>query len=328
MTFDHVPQKEEIDGLLQGAANDARPVFVYRDSEGDRVLIKDSQDVAEAVRDAHQSGAASVKLRVHRGGRSRCEPRQQPHASTKGSCGNPDTTTSKCATTKCAMPQWLYRGRPTSWAYSRPASWGRTYHWRPCHLKVGRGSNEWLHIMEGIDAIFEDLFGVPPSEEAATTASEPEQSPLHDNLDHAEGSANPKETAEQSNAGQADEACHTEEATPAPLNVAMEAKPEATFVVVEPVTKVETETGPHSTAEAEAGAEAEETEPAKALAEKIATSSAQQQVATSSVNDVSTKVQLLEEMGFRLPKDIATKMIKEMGGRMDLIVRALVANSK
>lgn len=43
---------------------------------------------------------------------------------------------------------------------------------------------------------------------------------------------------------------------------------------------------------------------------------------------VSIKVKLLEEMGFNIPTSIAENLIKELGGRMDLIVRALVANSK
>lgn len=50
-------------------------------------------------------------------------------------------------------------------------------------------------------------------------------------------------------------------------------------------------------------------------------------VAIESV-DYDAKVRLLGEMGFDIPCDVAKEMISEMGGRMDLIVRALVANSK
>merc|ERR1712224_1165903 len=44
--------------------------------------------------------------------------------------------------------------------------------------------------------------------------------------------------------------------------------------------------------------------------------------------ELSAKVKLLRDMGFNLPTSVARNMIEEMGGRMDLIVRALVSNSK
>jgi len=50
--------------------------------------------------------------------------------------------------------------------------------------------------------------------------------------------------------------------------------------------------------------------------------------ATSEEDDLGAKAALLRDMGFELPLDVARNMITEMGGRMDLIVRALVANSK
>merc|ERR1719223_200031 len=43
---------------------------------------------------------------------------------------------------------------------------------------------------------------------------------------------------------------------------------------------------------------------------------------------IDDKLKLLKEMGFELPQDVARNMIRELNGRMDLIVRALVANQK
>jgi len=48
----------------------------------------------------------------------------------------------------------------------------------------------------------------------------------------------------------------------------------------------------------------------------------------SSSDEIERKAELLKEMGFSLPRDVAHNMIKELNGRMDLIIRALVANSQ
>jgi len=45
-------------------------------------------------------------------------------------------------------------------------------------------------------------------------------------------------------------------------------------------------------------------------------------------DNIDDKLNLLKEMGFEIPKDVAQNMIRELNGRMDLIVRALVANQK
>lgn len=42
---------------------------------------------------------------------------------------------------------------------------------------------------------------------------------------------------------------------------------------------------------------------------------------------ITAKVKLLQDMGFGLSEAAARSMLTEMGGRLDLIVRALVANS-
>lgn len=65
-------------------------------------------------------------------------------------------------------------------------------------------------------------------------------------------------------------------------------------------------------------------EPAPAA--KEATRDSQQPSASASA--MSAKAALLRDMGFEIPLDVARNMVAEMGGRMDLIVRALVANSK
>ena len=97
----------------------------------------------------------------------------------------------------------------------------------------------------------------------------------------------------------------TKEASPVPGGEA--AAPQATFVVIE-------------AEKAEAEAEADEAPPA--VPEETGAAAAAEDA------DISAKVQLLAEMGFDLPADIAASMIRELGGRMDLIVRALVANGK
>merc|ERR1712070_608225 len=46
-----------------------------------------------------------------------------------------------------------------------------------------------------------------------------------------------------------------------------------------------------------------------------------------SSGEIERKAELLKEMGFNLPRDMAHNMIRKLNGRMDLVVRALVANN-
>lgn len=313
-TFHGVPDKATLD-FVTGADRDHAPTFVYRDSEGDKVLIKDSNDVTEAVRDARKSGTQCIKLYLQKG-RSRCGAQAQSGTTT--ACARPRP--------KCGTPQWVFRGRPTPWAFARPTR-RNPFH----YVKLGLDSNEWSHIMQDVDTVLDSLFGsFAGEEEAATTTVEQGQS-TDDHVDEkqqpsaGDASAMSAEAGETDNTtvdgeGKAQESIivqkeededatttenitvedaapeeKTNDTSPVPTDEAT--APEATFIVVEP-------------------------EKAKVESEETTAANAGEDPA------IIAKVQLLAEMGFDLPADIATNMIKELGGRMDLIVRALVANGK
>lgn len=255
VTFDSVPELAAINELVDGMveATSDRRQLTYVDSEGDRVVIKTSRDVTEAVHDAREAGAKTIKIYIRP--RDRC-----------GANKNGDGSGNKKHPGARRFRAGPWRGRCGRGLFAHPAE----------------VSGEWREIADVIGAIFPGLF-VAPSRDTDDASNG-----HNDNTDEATTSTESTETSTQA-----------EKRTP---ESAEKSKPASQ----DPVQSV-----PGSD---------------PAVNEQV-----ESQVSSDAATvdkDLDAKATLLREMGFEIPLDVARNMISEMGGRMDLIVRALVANQK
>merc|ERR1712070_17878 len=134
-TFEAVPElaavNELVDTLVESPVENRR--LFYLDSDNDRVVIKTSRDLVEAVRDVQSTGASSVKIHI------RVQPQVQHQRKTK-------TTTNG----------------------SRPCrSWGWQYHYPRSGLFVHPGTtwklgHQWddigADVLKDLNDIFPDFF--------------------------------------------------------------------------------------------------------------------------------------------------------------------------
>merc|ERR1712070_114357 len=134
-TFEAVPElaavNELVDTLVESPVENRR--LFYLDSDNDRVVIKTSRDLVEAVRDVQSTGASSVKIHI------RVQPQVQHQRKTK-------TTTN--GSRPCRSWGWQYH-YPRSGLFAHP---GTT--WKLGHQWDDIGAD----VLKDLNALFPKFF--------------------------------------------------------------------------------------------------------------------------------------------------------------------------
>lgn len=284
VTFNAVPELAAINEVVDGLVDFDSRELVYVDSEGDRIIVKSSRDVQEAVRDAEATNAKTVKLWIRRN-----------QAGAGRACGR--------GAAKASSKDNNQRQRPRC---------GRGLFRHPGWVQYGFEFND--DVADILEAFFPRCFISRPHCEKRTSDNDVPTSPTQDSgkdsNDSKNDSRDDSNTSSESPKGSASEAGTSsiddlksevngaeeeQQVTTAPL---VEAKQHNATVHVDEVVE-------DAVPESDIPSQEQENE-----------------------NDLNSKVSMLREMGFDLPDDVAKNMIRELNGRMDLIVRALVANNK
>jgi len=379
------PSAPELSALAEVAesmvqANDHR--LLYRDSEGDWVLITSSSDVADTVKDAQHTGAATVKVYV----RPCFKKHQKPQ---------PSSTTGAAARSKPHR-------RPCRVFASNPlGTWGGLHRWAlaPFHQPpLRRSFVSFDHHDHGgtandIEEIFDTVYRIffPNEDSEAAAAEESKESKAEESKAEktkADESKADESNADESNAVESDadelnaEMSKTYRTTGTSshqndngadtggnqkkgateeiddddhhndsdadsqkglgqLREASQGHHQANASEVADEESNEEDAVPSTTTGRVGVNEHGKPNPVAAddFVEVVApkpeevqdhheTSTTTNSASTPEGNSVDAKVKLLRDMGFEMPTGVARNMIKEMGGRMDLLVRALVANGK
>jgi len=301
-TFDRLPDLSSVNAFLDGIEN-APPVdcrlLSYIDSEGDRIVISTSQDISEAVKDADASGQKTIKVQIRRIAKG-------------GSKTN----------------------NPHSWCRTR--SWQCHPHWSTSghpiygfHVGFRDNVNDLCDLINAFfPACAKDTKGkekenapanspVDSSVDTTKKSAENEKSASHKD-DTTAGDKVGKDSAgyknEASSPRRSDNSTHSEN-----LNTRLEHQQHGQ--------EDSTRSSPAADSsfmfvdrQLDNGSESDDR--GKATDDKVAAQPDSKHL------DLDGKAKLLREMGFEVPLDVAKEMIAEMGGRMDLIVRALVTNNK
>jgi len=317
VTYEDLPELATINELVDGMV-EGRRTLSYRDSEGDIVLLKTSRDVVEAVKDAKDSGAKSIKVQIRlvrecpRNTGSKAAAVNENNSNHRNQCG------AGRRASNCHRPQW-----------GRCWSAGRGLFGYP-HPRINIDLEGVSDEVDELVKHFAPLFGIHMMNEtdgggekakkaAGERASSGSQNQPPKEDEHPAASQ-PQETAQQV------EETKTPDSAPAtPVNESAAASPSPVPTIEESV-KAE---NPDAS-----GFTFVENGPQDDKAEETLAPPEPKQNATD-VNDdqpkpdaMDEKLKLLKEMGFDLPESVAKNMIRELNGRMDLIVRALVANQK
>jgi len=320
VTYEDLPELATINELVDGMV-EGRRTLSYRDSEGDIVLLKTSRDVVEAVKDAKDSGAKSIKVQIRL---VRECPRNTGGKAAAATAANANNSNhrNQCGAGRrannCHRPQW-----------GRCWSAGRGLFGYP-HPRINIDLEGVSDEVDELVKHFAPLFGIHMMNEtdgggekakkaAGERASSGSQNQPPKEDEHPAASQ-PQETAQQV------EETKTPDSAPAtPVNESAAASPSPVPTIEESV-KAE---NPDAS-----GFTFVENGPQDDKAEETLAPPEPKQNATD-VNDdqpkpdaMDEKLKLLKEMGFDLPESVAKNMIRELNGRMDLIVRALVANQK
>lgn len=261
----------------------------YIDSEGDRVGIQSTRDVVEAVRDARLVRAPCIKIYI--------QSRRSP-GTKDGGKGK------KCNRPSCG-PSW------DGWSWASPRH--SIYRQRSSH-----------HGKEVVDLInsFGDLFF--PGIRLVTYHTTDDTSDQHSDDSTTEANSAQDGVKDADDKG-------TLTGEPVSFGEVSGASPSTTVNETDQVDEKQmAQTTPihHEDVAAVDGTNFTfvERENDDVVARGKASSDVNK--AKASVAELDSKAAMLKEMGFDIPVDVARNMIEEMGGRMDLIVRALVANNK
>jgi len=320
ITYDVTPELATINELVDGMV-EGRRLLTYRDSEGDVVLLKTSRDVAEAVNDARNSGAKSIKVQIRlvrecpRNSDSKATAANQNNRN-KNHCGGA-ARRSSCHRTAGA-PQW---GR----------CWSRGLFGHPHRISVDLEgvSDEVEEIVKNFGPFFGiHVHNADEADQAKKEAAGESASDVH---------PSPKGESEstQETAGKGEDIPTAESVVTTPVDgakiEAMETTPvkEAVVTSSQVPTTIEESVAPENADVSTSGFTFVENEPENDETEVAAPQTATRKKDQEGKPDpMDEKLTLLKEMGFELPQDVARNMIRELNGRMDLIVRALVANQK
>lgn len=269
VTFDTVPELSALNEIVDGLVDQETRDLIYMDSEGDRIVIKSSRDVAEAVRDADATNAKTVKIwiRFH-----------QKHG-TAGPCGRGAARTNNKNRRRCggglfAHPGWVGH--------------------------CGFSSDFNNDVNEILGALFPGFFIHSPHHGRNKESG------------NAESASSDGEAKEDSSNTTNDSKEDVTAAASTSQNYTHQSEDEKTPFVTPPVEAEQQD------AKVEVKEVVKDTMPKSDIPSK----------ASKGEDELKSKVTMLREMGFELPDEVARNMINELGGRMDLIVRALVANNK
>jgi len=304
VTYDDVPELATINDLVDSMVEGHRSLS-YRDSEGDVVLLKTSRDVVEAVKDANDSGAKSIK--VHIGLIRECPRKNETKSATANNCNkNRNPCVGAGRRVNYQRPQWV-------------RCWSRGLFGHPHRVSIDLEdiSDELKEISKHLAPFFgiyiHDADNGADSEEAKKQAVERASS----DSDHP-----PSKDDEHSPVSQPEESTQQ----------VKETKKEASdFPSMPPVPTIEEGVvAENPDVSKGSGFIFVENEPQNDETEEVelkydAKDDDEDQSKPGAMDD---KLKLLKEMGFEIPQDVARNMIRELNGRMDLIVRALVANQK
>jgi len=340
VTFKSAPQFEQINEIVDTLVDtpSSACTLYYIDSEGDRVLISTTHDIAEATQDTVGSGHANtVKFYVA----LTPAPDKSSHADTSGS--------NAAAKRGCPWGPRLSRRPAACKRFSRCAGpWSHmAFYGRPPRVFQFTDTADsdavsiFGELADDLAKIFPDFFISRARESNQKTKScksacgEETSHSAHDaSSDSTAGSAAaaaPK-TAQSSDTSNSPSKADDTAASPRDSSHADSLAEESSV----PRDHIDTRSDAGSDRDALSGFVKVEA-PAATLTNPhsskapisdadVAEQTSNDQVAQTG-KDEDDKVRLLREMGFALPESAARNMIREMGGRMDLIVRALVANS-
>lgn len=318
VTYEDTPGLATIDKLVDSMVQ-GRRLLTYRDTEGDFVLLKTSRDLVEAVSDAKTNGSKSIRVQIRL---VRECPRNNKENATPANNNNNNKSSSRnhCGPrVNCHRPtggpQWI-------------RCWGQGLFGHPHRISL-----DLEGVADEVDDVFKHfapLFGIrvkhtggadkaEARNEAAAErrASGTDEYPSKDENEHSHEAQETNKQVEETAKVESVASTPEDEAVPAPTIEATIEPQAASGEAGSGFTFVENE---------QEGNEAEEA--AAPEPERKATDNTTKDGEPTPEDAVDEKLKLLKDMGFELPKDVARNMIKEMNGRMDLIVRALVANQK
>jgi len=322
VTYEDVPELATINELVDGMVEGRRSLS-YRDSEGDVVLLKTSRDVVEAVKDANDSGVKSIKVQIRLV--RECPRKNGSNAATAATANSSNNNNrNHCGN---AWRRANYHRFGPQWG----RCWSRGLFGHPHRINIDLDG-----ISEEVEEIckhFAPFFGihVNDTDDNADQAEKEAKKEPGERESSVSGTRSPKDD-EHPPVSQSEETSEkvqdTKEAVPAPANPVNE--PPA-FASPSPVPTIEENVvagNSHASASGFTFVESEpqnddETEDVEAK-QKAKDENDDQ----SKPGAMEEKLKLLKEMGFEIPQDVARNMIRELNGRMDLIVRALVANQK
>lgn len=311
--FNDTPKLDEINRLIDGivCASSEQRSLTYIDSEGDRVIIKSPRDLCEALRDANESSAETIKLYIsnHHYKRyasqrpcngDRDPPPQQQNQRQREGCGDGQRRPAG----RCG------RGRGSLFFHP---FWGPVW-------GEGRGRSDWDLIAEDMTEVMSQLFpgfahcraANEKKGEADEASKKPSEAPAAQEGDGDNGALFEKP----------DRDVQEGQRNPASVDVPAAEPQDEQAMDVPSDGENQDQDRPNGTVDKQnVDNHNPNSNPNPQHASPTIPSS-------TSGNDVDVKANLLREMGFDIPLEVARNMIVELGGRTDLVVRALVANQK